>query len=306
MTGLAFPTRDDWLAARQSRIGGSEVAALFGCEAPYQLSHYALWQVKAGKIPAPDVAGERPEWGLRLEAAIAEAHAERFGWKIEKGGYVPHPTVAGMACTLDFEIVGGHPRVEIDGPGVLEIKNVDWLQKKRTWGGSEPPVHILLQGQHQCGCAGRKWGVIGSLIGGNELAEPYEFDARPKLIKSIEQKVAAFWQSIERGEEPPVDGSGSTSAALAEMFPESVAEKSIDLSGHNEFPERFADLKQARLDRQAAEKCEAAAANWIMRCIGDAELLRYSGQIVATAKSSKRRGYTVEPTIIRPLRLKEE
>lgn len=309
MTGLAFPTREEWLAARQSRIGGSEVAALFGVQAEYQQSLYALWQIKSGRIPSPDVAGGRPEWGLRLEAAIAEGAAERHGWEIEKGGYVVHLTVEGMACTLDF-VITGYDKLEKEAtwgtpPVALEIKNTDWMIHKKQW-GDEPPIHVQLQLQHQLACTGYQSGIVQCLIGGNELAEPYAFERRPKIIAEIEKRVTAFWQSIRDNKPPPVDGSETTGAALAAMFPEHVPGKDIDLTGDNEFPGRFAEFKQSRIDRLSVEAGEKAAKNWLMAKIGDAELIRYAGQIVATCKAQHRKGYHVEPSSSRVLRLKEK
>lgn len=304
---LQFETREAWLAERQKNIGGSEIAALFGCQADYQLSHYALWQVKSGRIPAPDVTGERPAWGLKLEAAIAEGAAEKHGWKIAKGGYVQHPTVPGLACTLDFVIASVPPGGFVGekwGPGSLEIKNVDWLQHKRQW-GDEPPLHIELQLQHQLACTGYEWGAVVCLIGGNQLAEPYYFERRPKITAEIEKRVAAFWVSVEASKEPAVDGSDTTAAAIAAMFPEHVPGTSIDVDGDNEFPGRWAALVQAKADRSAAEKTEQASKSWLMAKVGDAELIRFNGQIIATAKTQVRKAYSVKESSSRVLRIKE-
>lgn len=297
---------DRWHALRAKNIGGSEVAALFDCQADYQASRFALYHQKRGAVERPDPgAQQRLVWGRRLEDVIARGLAEDQGWTIERGGYVQHPTVKGMGCTLDYIITGGHPRVERDGPGVFEIKAVDWLIHRRTWTADEPPLHITLQGQHECACTGYRWGVIGALIGGNQPATPYEFDARPKIIAEIESRVAAFWQAVERGNEPPVDGARTTSETLSALFPEAEPGKTIDVSGSNEFPMRVAALKQARLDKRAAEAVETANENWIMHAIGDAEIVRSDGMEILTAKTIKRRGYTVEPSSYRTIRLKE-
>lgn len=305
-TAQVFETREDWLAARTKRIGGSEVAALFGVEAAYQKSRYALWQEKSGRIASIDTAGSRPEWGLRLEAAIAEGAAAANGWTIEKGGYVDHPTVAGLGCTLDYVITdpGEKRQPFMAGPGVLEIKNVDWLQHKQAW-GDEPPAHVLLQLQHQLAATTYAWGAVVCLIGGNQLAEPYFFQRRGKIINEIEKRVAAFWLTVDLKQEPMADGSASTAAAIAALFPESVPDKEIDFGQDNEFAEVFGKFKQARLDRSAAEKAEAAAKNWLTSKIADAEIVKYAGRIVATYKSAARKGYVVEPSVSRTLRLKD-
>lgn len=298
---IQFETREAWLAARQKNIGGSEIACLFNCQADYQQSHYALWQIKSGRIPSVDTAGERPAWGLRLEAAIAEGAAAKHGWAIEKGGYVPHPTVPGMACTLDFVIAKAEGHLTT---GALEIKNVDWLQHKRQW-QDEPPLHIELQLQHQLACTGYEWGAVVCLVGGNQLAEPYYFERRPKIINEIEKRITVFWASVAASKEPPTDGAGTTAAAIAALFPEHVPGKDVELDGNNEFPERWATLKQAKADRIAAEKAEQASKSWLMATIGDAEFLKYGGQIIATAKMQTRKAYQVKESTSRVLRIKE-
>src|ERR1019366_5449562 len=110
---------------------------------------------------------------------------------------------------------------------------------------------------------------------------------------------------IKEGREPPPDGSDTTAAALAALFPEAVPGKTMDMDGDNEFPERWAALVQAKADKKAADSTETASKNWLMAKIGDAELIRYNGAIIATAKSQKRKAYEVKESSSRVLRIKE-
>ncbi len=198
---------DAWHAARARVVGASEVAALFGCS-PHT-SHWSLWQIKAGRVAAPDLSGDqRVTWGLRLESVIADAVAEERGWTILPGGHRTSSRVEGWGCTLDREI-GDR------GGGVLELKTVDWLVRKRDW-GEEPPPHILLQLQAQLGVTGREWGAVAALVGGNEL-RIWEYQARPRIIAEIAKRVRAFWKSIRENRPPPVDGSPSTADTLAAL-----------------------------------------------------------------------------------------
>ena len=57
-------TREAWLDLRKGYVGASSVAALFGCQADYQDSLYALWHIKAGLAPERDVSGPRRTWPL--------------------------------------------------------------------------------------------------------------------------------------------------------------------------------------------------------------------------------------------------
>lgn len=272
--------REVWLDARRHSVGGSEIAALFNCQPAYALSHYALWMVKAGRVPEPEVTSERASWGLHLEDAIAAAAAERYGLVIERGGWTPHAEVEGMAATTDYLVADGAAFGWPDEPGVMEVKNADWLIHKRQW-GDEPPLHVLLQLQHQLACTGRQWGVVVALIGGNRLAEPYAYAARPALIAEMERRVRDFWRSIRDGEPPEPDGSDSTLRALRELYPsDDRREQPLDLSGDNEAPGICAAYLEAAERRRAAERAEKAAKAQLLAKLGNARLGRCAGFLI--------------------------
>lgn len=267
----------EWHAARARVVGASEVAALFDAS-PYT-SAFTLWQVKARRIPPPPVAHERAAWGLRLEAAIAEAAAEREGWTIERAGHLVHPREPGMGATLDFIVTTPSPA----GPGALEVKNVDWMQHRRGWTDDEPPPHILLQLQAQLAVTGFKWGCVAALVGGNEL-RLYRYEARPKLIAEIERRVAAFWRSVEQNRPPPVDGSESTGAALRALYPE-TRDEMLDLRENNRAPELCAALLDATERRRAADKEEAALKHELLAMLGEHRAAMVFGYSVRVAVS---------------------
>lgn len=233
-----------WHARRANNVGSSEIACLFNAQADYQLSRFALWHTKAGTVPRPDIQGERLMWGTLMEEAIAMGVTETKGWPTRKGAFYTDPTTPGMSCTLDFEIDHAEG---YEGPGVLETKNIDMIQHKRSWTDGEPPLHILLQLQHQLACTGFKWGAVAGLVGGNRL-EVYPYLARPKLITDIRRRVTEFWQSIADNKPPLVDGSDSASEVLSNLYPV-IVDDAIDLRESNEWPEavhQFMDATQRR------------------------------------------------------------
>lgn len=274
-----------WHAARAKVVGASEVAALFGVS-PH-ISHWSLWQIKAGRVAAPDISGDqRVRWGHLVEPVVAQAVAEeRPDWTILPGGHRISSRIPGMGATLDREIGGARP-------GVLEIKNVDWLVRKRDW-GDEPPPHILLQLQHQLAVTGREWGAVAALVGGNEL-RIWEYQARPKVIAEIERRVRAFWQSIRENRPPPVDGSASTSETLAALYPDARTPM-LDLRADNELPEACAGFLRAREARQAAEREERHYANIIKAKVGAAEAAMVSGYTVRATAVAELPDRTIGP-----------
>lgn len=246
----------EWHANRAQVVGGSEIAALYHCQQPYQMGLFALWHFKAGNVKPPPVEGKRIDWGNRLEAIIAEWAAHEEGWEITKGKHVRDATTPGLGATLDYSIlVPGKNDEGFEGPGALECKNVDWLQHKQKWQDDEPPLHILLQHQHQLASTGYKWGAVAALVGGNEL-KIYRYHARPALIADIRKRVAAFWRSIEEGKPPKIDGSDSSFHTLRELTPE-IVDDAICLDGDNRFPDLCAMLHEASRTKKEAEKLEA-------------------------------------------------
>lgn len=268
-------TEEEWHKLRQNHIGGSEIAALFDVQPDYALSRFALWHVKAGNTPPPPVGGDRVKWGNRLEPYIAAGAAEDEGWTISKGGYVIDAQQPHMGCTLDFIIEQAPDR---NTRGALECKNADWLQHKRVWEGEEPPVHIGLQLQQQLGCTGFQWGVVACLVGGNDL-KLYRYEAKPKIIAEIRRRIAAFYASIEAGEEPKPDGS-STSAAVLRALYESPADDVADMIDNAEMSAECARFLRAKEIEKEAEKTKKEAENRIKALLANHQKARANGFFV--------------------------
>lgn len=295
---LNYATREEWLALRSTRIGASEVSALFGAQADYQPSKYALWYIKSGRILPPEVSGERVEAGLRFEEAIAAWVAEINGWKVRRfPGYVTHPTIAGLGCSPDFEILDNER-----GPGLLETKSIDWLAHKKSWTDGEPALPVLLQLQTQLACTGYTWGAVGAVIGGNQPVT-HIYEAHPKLIVDIEARVTAFWQSIADNKPPVSDGSASAAAALVALYPAAALDE-IDLSADNELPELCAKLAHARAAAKVADTAASEARNRILAKVGEHARAKLEGWIIK-APAVKASTYTVNRKASRTISVEE-
>lgn len=118
-----------------------------------------------------------------------------------------------MGSSFDFGIEGefseeGTPG-EHNEKGILEIKNVDFLQFRDTWtkhedGSLEAPAHIEIQIQHQMLVSGRKFAWIGALIGGNDI-KLIRREADQEIQFEIIARVKDFWSSILENREPTPD-----------------------------------------------------------------------------------------------------
>jgi predicted phage-related endonuclease len=273
----------EWHAIRQVHVGSSEVACLFGVQAPYQLSEYALFHVKRGATP-PKVEGERIDWGVRLEEIIAQAAAERQGWKIQKGGYVEDMHCRGLGASLDHVILEPNDEdraLGCVGPGALEVKNVDWLIHRASWVDDEPPIHIAMQLQSQLACTGFQWGAVGALVGGNQIAI-YRFFARPALIAEIRRRTDAFWERVRRNDPPPVDGSDGASDVLRELYPE-VIDDAVCMDGNNEWPEAVAEMIAASAEKKEATRRFETARNRVAALIEHHKRAYGAGYVVTVS-----------------------
>lgn len=287
---MTAPHTAEWHAARATVVGASEVAALYGCH-PH-MSHYTLWQTKAGRIPPPTVTGERPAWGLRLESAIAEAAAEQRGWRIERAAWLRDPSGLRLGCTPDF-YAHAPDRSE---RGVLECKNVDWLIHKRAWTDDEPPLHIVLQLQAQLAVTGCAWGCVAALVGGNEL-RLYDYEARPAVIADMRKRVAAFWRSIAEDRPPPPDGSDSTADALRALYPE-TRDEMLDLRASNRAPALCAALLDATERRRAAEAEEKSLKAELLAMLGDHRAAMVFGYTVRVAVTPAKPATVITPEMV--------
>lgn len=241
---------DDDLAFRANVVGASEVAALFGVH-PW-LTEFELWHRKNGTIDTPDFGGnERVEWGIRLEPAIIEAAKDRYGY-----------TDREQVKRLDNgNGLGGHPDRRVmcpqRGPGILEVKMVDWLVRK-GW-GDEPPANYLLQSQTYQGLDGVMWGDVIVLVGGNSL-ERFQYNFRPVIFADIEARVSRFWASVRDGKPPKpdfardgktlVDVIGAPDDTMADLRADNFADQLAA-----EWLQAKADAKEAELRAEVA-KCE--------------------------------------------------
>jgi predicted phage-related endonuclease len=265
-----LPTSEaHWHELRASNIGGSEIASLFylwalpdgtpayfhmfedvpegaqmvGCASPYKTG-YRLYYEKAERLPTPPLDGDRILAGQCIEPAIAEMARRKWDWNIRKvNRYIPHPTVRGMAASLDYEEVGtGYPPVE--------IKNVDGIIFAERWQAetdeiTNPPLYITLQLQHQLAVGKAEYGWIVCFVRGCELKRQmiYRHEA---TLKRTEEAVTAFWKAIDEGREPYGTADYDT---IADLWSVETDRQAVDLSKDNrayELCERFIDLKSQK------------------------------------------------------------
>lgn len=200
-------SKEHWLQLKTEDISSTEISALFNIS-PYS-TPFELWhEKKAGEIVELE-DNDRMKWGRRLEDTIANGIAEELNLKVRRlKTYQRHDTCKGFGASFDYEIVGDLSKAEImkthphlKGPGILEIKNVDFLIYRDQWEEDEAPPHIEAQLQQQLEITGRSWGIIACLVAGNDMK--YIVRERNKKVgEAMKKRVTEFWSTIESNSPP--------------------------------------------------------------------------------------------------------
>ena len=199
---IEIESQEQWLGERAKDVTSTEVSALYGLS-PY-LTEFELFHNKRDNVIVRIEPNERMRWGNRLESAIAHGVAEDQGWDISKLNVYARDPAARIGSSFDFKINSSS-----DGPGILEVKNVDWLQYQRNWiddgaGNIEAPEHIELQIQHQMEILDYSWTALTVLVGGNEQKVVLRNRDR-EIGADIRQRVAAFWERVQTNTAPSPD-----------------------------------------------------------------------------------------------------
>nr|DAS74331.1 MAG TPA: Exonuclease [Caudoviricetes sp.] len=269
MTVAEMQDEAKWLSARNAGIGGSDAAVVVGLnrwKSPYQ-----LWLEKTGKTEPEDISdNEYVYWGKVLEQAVADRFCEVTGKRVQRRGLLQHDDHPFILASVDRMVVG-------EDAG-LECKTCNGFAAKE-WEDDEIPDAYYVQCQHYMmvtGCA--KW-YIAVLIGGNRFVwkEIPRSDAEIELLLQAE---IAFWDKVQNGIMPDVDGSEDCRKALQNEFrggnmePLTLPEKATDV---------IKTIKELEEVRDNTENSINRHKNELRAMLGDSEI-GYAGDYKVTWK----------------------
>jgi hypothetical protein len=310
---LAPASREEWLALRKSTIGASEAAALVGAH-PW-LTPYELWARKSGLVTD---AGETPAMrrGRHLEAvAIDFLREERPEWTIKANpipGGVIYRDPAGLSCTPDC-FMSSNGEVTNGAFGVCQIKSVEPHIFKRTWvpdnsgSGPEAPLYVAIQAIQEALLTGASWACVGALVIGHGIdLHLIEIDLHAGIAARIRKEAADFWRRVRENDPYPPDYARDGEIIKCLYADDDGGE--IDLSGN----ERALKLAAAR---EGLKRIETAGGEAVKeRKLIDAEIVHLLGNAtrgslgdgrIIEAKTVRKKGFVVEPTTFRTVKLKQ-
>lgn len=263
---------EDWLEYRKQGIGGSDASVVCGINR-YK-SPIELWMEKTGQLPHQE-AGEAAYWGTQLEPFVRAEFTKRTGIEVSRRNELlqseEHPF---MLANLD-----GICEVPDVGPCIFEAKTAS-AYKVGEWEDAIPDEYAL-QLAHYMAVTGYAGAYIAVLIGGNTFKWKF-IERDEELISMLIQLETDFWNHVQDGTPPPLDGSDASAKFLAERFPNSTPRSHIIL------PDTAANLL-AQYD-EACEELEAVterkqkAENLLKEMIGENEV-GTAGDRVITWKS---------------------
>lgn len=208
ITMYLLDSREDWLAARSGRIGGSEAAAVVGLN-PY-MSNTDLWEIKTGRRKAEDISdkpyvkyGHDAEPYLRMLFSI-DHPKYRVGYA-ENNLFV-NAKFPWAHASLDGWLLDSDGRL-----GILEIKTTSILQsmQKEKW-NDRIPDNYYLQVLHYMMVMEAEFAVLKAQLKydyGSDVflqTRHYIIDRADveEDIQLLTEKERDFWQKIISGTRP--------------------------------------------------------------------------------------------------------
>jgi len=267
----------DWLEYRKQGIGGSDASVVCGINR-YK-SPVELWMEKTDQMPSQE-AGEAAYWGTQLEPFVRAEFTKRTGIEVSRRNELlqseEHPF---MLANLD-----GICEVPDVGPCIFEAKTAS-AYKVGEWEDAIPDEYAL-QLAHYMAVTGYAGAYIAVLIGGNTFKWKF-IERDEELISMLIQLETDFWNHVQDGTPPPLDGSDASAKFLAERFSNSTPRSHITL------PDTAANLL-AQYD-EACEELEAVterkqkAENLLKEMIGENEVGTAGDRIITWKSVSQER-----------------
>ncbi|WP_164543639.1 YqaJ viral recombinase family protein [Streptomyces mobaraensis] len=272
--------REQWLAARRTGIGGSDIAAALGMSR--YASPLALYLDKTGELGDVSRSPELEEaafWGHRHEPTIAGVFAERTGLGVVEGpGMLAHVERRWMLANVDrFVIEPG----ESAPSSLLEIKTRSAVQLDEWLLGV--PDGPALQTHWYLAVTGYPHAHVAALLGGNRLVI-HRVQRDEQLIEHLVALVGEFWQRVLDRTPPPVDGSEATEDLLGHLY--KVKPDVVTVAD----PAEVLPLLERRRELTARERRTADELreidNRLKAVAGEAEVVKVQGRVAFTWKQN--------------------
>ncbi len=265
--------RTEFLAARRTGIGGSDIGAILGVS-PFKTS-LDVYQAKVNPSPEEDET-ELTYWGHALEPVIIDRFARDHGIAVVRPAKIArHPKHDWMVANLDGIIPG-------DKPGVLEIKNVNQFAAKK-WGEEgtdELPLTYVAQVAWYMAVMDFDYAIVAALFGGNDYRE-YRVERDAELEQTLITRGYAFWHYNVLKQTPPEP---ETRDELLKFLARSKDDGQSIPASYDTL-QLYQELVEAKNNAKNALEYVRDLENRLKQEIGTALQIEYAGRVLATWKT---------------------
>jgi len=291
-------TRDEWLAARRTGIGGSDIAAILGLS-PWRTP----LDVYRDKVEgAEQRETEAMRWGLLLEDVIAREYALRTGVRIQRINDLLRATGRDWAiASLDRVIIAPGTRARLHhgelrgAEGVLECKLVNAFSADQWGRGDDPdavPLHYAAQCMWYLGVTGLPWCDVAALIGGQRLVVR-RIERDEETIAAMFARAETFWRDHVLARVPPPP---STAREADQAWP---ADNGESLEADEQLIAAYNAAREARARIADAERDYEEAVERIKLALGERSTLTLQGRPIATWRATAARQRVDYEAVIR-------
>ena len=188
---------------RRTGIGGSDVAAIFGCSSNKKRNPLSVYLDKKG-LSTPFGGNADTEFGHLLEPFILDRYEEAEGVKLERNtGFKRHADVSYFIGNID---------ALSDKNIIVDAKNVgiygdSGQYNKKAWGEprtNQMPLPYLLQIAHYCMVHDLDEGHMVPFFGGSDL-RVYVYKRNKAFEQRMTEKLTRFWEEHVLADKPPTD-----------------------------------------------------------------------------------------------------
>ena len=278
----------DFTANRSKYLGGSDIGAILGFS-KYRTA-LDVWLEKTGRA-VNEVNNLPVRFGSFAESFVASEYATRTGFTLvhhEAG--VTHPQYPFMVGHIDrfvFEIPEEDALFNSDGSctatHLLECKTANPFNQS-DWGElgtDEVPMSYLVQCLWYLAITNLERCDVAVLFGNSDF-RIYEVYRDKELEDLIITKATAFWSDYVLADTPPP---AQCEADYQQLFKKEVTGKTVEAD--TTVCELTTKLQALNSEIKSKELEISQIRQTIMGRMGEAELLTYQGQLLATWKSPK-------------------
>lgn len=289
MNVITSSNRENWLTARRTGIGGSDVASVLGLN-PWR-TPYDLWMDKTGQVPHGE-ENAAMHFGTILEQVVADEFVLRTGKKVRRDNQM-HRT------GKDNFQIANLDRVVVGEDAILECKTANAFRAD-DWGESQEdeiianqvvtehkiPLYYETQIQWYMGVCQKSKAYLAVLIGGQDF-RIYCIAFSQTIYASLVEKCQAFWfENVVANVAPkPINIED-----VKKLYAKDNGEM---LEASNEIATAIGEYKTKASQVKSLKKELDSLQNIICTALGEAQGFLIGGQIAATYKTCQRKAYSV-------------